>query len=1198
MAKRTWTKDQLLAITARGETLLLSAAAGSGKTATLTERVLRRILDENDSAQINSLLIVTFTKAAAAELSSRIGAALTSEIAAHPENKALKRQLALLPLAKISTISSFCLELVKENTAALAIPATFGILDEAEHQLLQKQCMSQLLADLFSGKEPFEGAGLSFAEFCDAFDQVKNQNALDKTFLHAFAKVQNLPGRHAVLLRQSEALAAMTMERFFETEPGDFLKSEMRMALRNALQEHRRLAEQLAEDAAYAAAYLPAAQEDIAHLELLLHALDKSDTAQIRALLCAEHAKLKSVRAQNALPVGEAFKTARKELFAYEKKLFERFFSMEEAEFAAAARKTSQLFFGLWQLLSLFEGRLLALKYTKREYGFSDLEQFALRLLTDEKSGAPTSLAETLKKQFTEIYIDEYQDVSPLQDAIFKAIAREDNRFMVGDIKQSIYAFRGATPELFLQVRAALSEENAGGRVIYLSQNFRSDPPILAFANTVFETLFPAVCPKIPYQERDRLIPRDFPKEQTFLQSCPEIALFSAEKEGGGEEAEESERADREASYVASKIAQLLQSGTLVSGERIRPRDIAVLLRSDKSASAAYEKALLSHGVACYNQAAGNFFENSEILLLLSLLHTINNPYEEIYLCAVLKSPLFDFSLDELIYIRKGAEQIPFLAALERFTEETGFQKGKNFLEKLAQYCSKAISLAADELIWFLFCDTGLLSMVYEKDTEPLPGETVPDPEQMRANLLLFYEYARRFEAKQFHGLAVFLRYITAMIEEKQRMPKAVLSSENADVVRILSMHQSKGLEYPVCFLCGMGKQFNTEDTKPSLIYAREFGFGMKLRDESGYFTYSTPLREAVAQRILQSLREEEARILYVALTRAREQLYLTATVKDAQALTPLPQQQCARALQKDNTMIGWIVHALPQAQGQLYTLLCDPEPAAAQPRKKEKAEEKPLLYYKKEIEKRLSFVYPYRAQTHLPAKLAASELYPGIIEEETDALVLSHAEPVTEQKPKFMQSAAEATGTQRGTATHVFLQFCEFASLRDNGFDAERERLLQNGFLTPEDAALIHRDWVQSFANSALFSQILASKAVFREKRFHVMLPLCALTAENRAQQGEVLVQGVVDCFFEAEDGTITVVDYKTDRILSGETRQAFCERMLARYASQLSYYRLACARMTGKRVSAVLLYAFALADTIEIPIKEEEHDFTSDAQ
>ena len=1192
MAKRTWTKDQQDAIASRGETLLLSAAAGSGKTATLTERVLQRILDEEDSVSITSLLIVTFTKAAAAELSARIGQALTAQIAAHPEKKSLKRELSLLPLAKISTISSFCLNLVKENTEALGLPATFGILDESEHQLLQKRCMTELIADLFSGKEEFCANGMSFSEFFDAFDQVKNQTAAEQTFLGAFSKVQNLPQRHAILLRQSEELCDIDFARFWQTQLGASLKSNLISVFSAALDEHRRLAQELLVDEVYAAAYYPAASQDIEDLEAVLCALRENDMQSVQALLGKEHARLKSVRAQDVLPIGETFKSARKKLFDSQKKILAQFFSCTDEQFIDAAQKTSRLFYGLWRLLTLFEARLLAQKYARREYGFSDLEQFALRLLYEEESGEITPLAQNLKKQFAEIYIDEYQDVSPLQDAIFSALAKEDNRFMVGDIKQSIYAFRGATPELFLQVRSDFSQKDGVGRVIYLSQNFRSDPEILSFANAVFEELFPAICPDIPYEERDWLVPRDFLQEPR-RGICPQIALFSAPTAEDGEAGEE----DREAAYVAAKIAQLLQKGTLENGAQIRPRDIAILLRSDKSASAAYEKALLGHGIACYNQAAGNFFENSEILLLLALLHTINNPLEEIYLCALLRSPLFDFSLDELVYIRKEGEQLPFLTALRQFTERTGFQKGRYFLEKLAQYRAKAISLSSDELIWFLFCDTGMLSMVYEKDIDPLPGEAVPDPEQMRANLLLFYEYARRFEAKRYRGLCAFLRYIAGMIEEKQRMPKAVLSSENADVVRILSIHQSKGLEYPVCFVCGLGKQFNTEDTKPSLLYARKFGFGIKLHDPSGFFTYSTPMREAIALSLSQSTKEEEARILYVALTRPREQLYLTASLKDADALTPLPKVCRAAALQKDNTMIAWLVHSLPQQEDALYTLLRDPDLPHADFSAVQAAEQMPLSYYKNEIEKRLSFVYPYRAQANLPAKLAASELYPGIIDEETDALVLWHDAPVTEQKPRFMQSADEATGAQRGTATHVFLQFCDFSALRKNGFSAERERLLQNGFMTPEDAELICREWVESFAKSTLFSEILASGAVFREKRFHVMLPLSALTADCREQDGEVLVQGVVDCFFENEDGSVTVVDYKTDRKLHGESRAQFCQRMLDRYTTQLSYYRLACERMTKKHVTKVLLYAFAIADTIEISERKDKDDFSKDA-
>lgn len=1185
--EKQWTKAQLDAITSRHESLLISAAAGSGKTATLTERVIRRILDDEDPVDVTDFLIVTFTKAAAGELSARIAGALQSQIAQHPENKRLQRQLAALPLAKICTISSFCLEIVQANTQALSIPSTFHILDDAEHKLLQQRIMERLLDDLFNGTEEFTLQGWSFSAFADLFGSIRNPKKLGSELLRIFRSVQNLPQRHAVLQEESCALALVTAGTFLSTGFGTYLCDVCTEELIVYIDLYRELCDALAAEAAYQKAYLPTALDELQRMKAVLAALQKKDYASLLDALAMPICRLGRVAAGKALPVGDTFKMIREKQSALIKRMRDRYFAPSCEQLQQQLLITSQVLAGLHAVLALFEERLLREKYQRQTYGFSDIEQFALQALYDAASQKPTLYAGTLAKQFREIYIDEYQDVSPLQEKIFLSFASEDNRFMVGDVKQSIYAFRGATPELFLNQRNRFCIPSNHGRTIFLSQNFRSDAHLLQFANTVFQTLFPAISKDLHYMpSSDALLPRTFPAQQKFVQTAPELILFTKRDDADDEQRDE-------AAYVAARIANLIQTGTLDDGRKICARDIAILLRSDKSVSGVYEQELEQYGIRCCNQAAGDFFENSEILLLLSLLHTINNPYEDIHLCALLKSPLFDISLDELICIRKYAPDLPFLTALEQFTKETGFAKGEYFLEKLAQYRARSVSMPADELIWYLFSDTGFLSIVYAR--EEFENGLAAKPEQMRANLLLFYEYARRFEKNSFRGLGSFIRYIADLMEEKQQIAKAELTSENADAVRIMSVHQAKGLEFPICFLCGLGKQFNDEDSKRSLVYHRTLGFGFQLRDPSGFFYYSTPIREAVRLAARRAARAEEARILYVALTRPREQLYMTATLHAPQNLLadsvnlPLALQQ--QMLREETTHIGWILRT-PQIMQNIQLPLCDPVPVQILTEsKKQQHVWQTAAYYYQEVERRLSFRYPYWEATKIPAKLSASELYPGILDQtDTASSIFRNAvdlanEDTTLPAPAFIAEQTQEVARKSGTATHVFLQFCDFYALQKGGYRAEKERLIRSGFITQQDAERIREDWIEGFQKSELLCRILASAHVYREKRFHVLLDAQTLTAaplQSALTESEVLVQGVVDCFFEKPDGTYAVVDYKTDRIHIGEDTQAYTRRLSRQYATQLSYYHLACEKMTGKKVSEVMLYSFALQKTI----------------
>ena len=1190
---RNWTDAQLSAITASGRDLLVSAGAGSGKTAVLTERIIRRLTDEANPAEITRMLIVTFTKAAAGELKERISAALSDAIAKQPKNRRLAHQLLSLDRAKICTIHSFCLDLLREDIGDIGLPSDFRIADETEITLLRKSMMDDLIEDYYAyNMDDFQIEG--FEDFADTFVGTKSDEGLADIFLGIEKKLSSFPDYIEFIKSFADSLKSDTRD-FAETECGAEILDIIRGKFTLYRDIFAGILPEFSCDKKLTKAYFPAFSDDIDFIDRVLEACDRRVYADISAIFSAfSPVRLGVVRNMELSPDIEKAKASRKKFHDERKEIIGKFFSLTHDELQKNRLDTADTLNKLYTLLCAFTKRFNDEKRRRSLVDFGDLERLAYKMLIE--NGKPSIAAKTVAEKFDEIYIDEYQDVNAVQDAIFSAVSRGDNRFMVGDIKQSIYAFRGAEPRIFADYRREFGRLDDGdtknGAAVFLSNNFRCDKAVIDFSNIVSGCLFTSGRGDIPFTNDDLLI---HSKVDTESGEPVHVVLVNGSAEDSTDDID-----SREAEYIASEITRLLEDGRKNDGTPIKPSDIAILMRSAKAHSTALEAAFDRHGIPYYNNVSENFFENAEILLALCILNIIDNPTRDIYLAGALRSPVFAFTLDELIKIRRTHQSGSLYDALRAYSEKESFKKGLDFLETLERWRTKASGMPIDRLLWYIYTDTDLPALVYDKENAT-----------RRANLMLLYEYARRFEASSFKGLYNFIRYVNDILEQKAELENAKVFGEASDTVKLMTIHQSKGLEFPVCFICGTGKKFNENDLRANIVIERSLGIALKLADTTGFARYDTPIRQALVKRLADSQLEEEMRVLYVALTRARERLYITALASDAQEMLDTAASDAERlsryVIMKNGGYMRWILTALAHHEKSgnsdapvtidIINSTSDTEQAEIQPQKEATAPPQDNSELMDLVRERFDFVYPKSAASRLPAKLSVSKLTPTILDDDATELEDTYEEYSFEAKrPLFLDknAAPTATGAERGTATHLFMQFCNFSRFIGTSDDLaeiiedEAARLAEKKFITPRAASLINVRGLARFFAGDTFAEICSSPRIWREHRFNVKLPASEFTEDSTLAAeltGEsVLVQGVIDCFFENPDGTLTLIDYKTDYIPPELTHEDATNMLRERHSLQLSYYKAACEKISARRVSRVAVYSFALGCTIEM--------------
>lgn len=1199
----SWTDAQLLAIGTTDKALLVSAAAGSGKTATLTERIIRRITDENIHADISKMLIVTFTRSAAADLKTKIFAALSKALAKEPDNTHLASQLMKIGSAKICTIDSFYLDVVRSNFSSLGLSANFRIADESEYDLLAKRVMCECIDELYE-KEP------NFPTFAECFASVRSSGRLYEIFLALHSDLSYVPEGIDHIKECAERTESESELDFFATSYGNIQRKNAYDVFEHYYGIFKAAIDYMQTDEPMQKSYGASFAYDLDYCDRLRNAVldEKNGYSETKALLEGYSAiPLKKLSKENASERSIAFKDMRTAFSKNLSALRQKSFSKSAEDILRAMKDTAENLHILYKLLSLFEKNITDEKSRLSLMTFSDVSRATMNLLV-APDGSPTELAKQYSKQFSDIYIDEYQDVDMLQDRIFKSISTPHNRFMVGDIKQSIYSFRGAEPKLFSEYRRAFPSltsddgKNSDCATIFMSNNFRCDENVIKFTNHVCSLIFSACSDSIGYTKDDDLV---FTKEYTELDenyTYPKVKLAIVTKsENEAEEAPALSNSEREAEYIASEISRLISNEKKADGKPILPGDIAVLFRS-KRISPIISEALAKRGILTSEADAERYFEDPDVLMMLCILNVIDNPQRDIYLAGALRSPIFNFTMDELICIRTFADSGSSLfMALKKYAahdDSSLAQKCRDFLSTLEAWQNDAASLAVDRFIRTLyesdrFIASGLVSQTNNK------GEG--------GNLLMLYEYARKFENGSFKGLYQFIEYLNSVIEEGGKLSSDSRGA-SSDRVSLMTIHKSKGLEFPVCFVVNAGSSVRSNENRESLVFDAHAGVALKIADGSGLARINTPMREAILASKANDHMEEEMRVLYVALTRARERLYITASAKkDPNSLFASAKASsdfCDRytIMNKCSSYLDWILLATSKAPTDSCEIDILPydsiQPSAesqAVGEKKDIAEDKALT---ERLKREFAFEYKYAPLKKVPSKLSVSKLYPDILDD-NDTTATDFPEKVQDKKEKqkkaevpefFSGIASKPTSAERGTATHLFLQFCDFNRAGKLGVEEELSRLLEEKFLPLSASQLVYREELEAFMSSELFKVILASNRIVREQRFNVELTLDGFNVgdELRDLMGEdkLAVQGVIDLITVGEDGSVSLFDYKTDRLSRAELEndELAKKTMNERHGNQLSYYAKAAELLFGRKCSRVCVYSTHSAKLYEI--------------
>ncbi len=1195
---KNWTPKQKLAIEARGKTLLVSAAAGSGKTATLTERIVRRLTDENDPATISRMLIVTFTRLSAADLKRKISSAISDELAKDPVNQHLARQLVLLEGAYICTIDSFYLDIVRSNFQRLGLPSSFRLADEGEMALLRKEVMEDIIEKHYDRQNEDADCFLTFIE---NFTSAKQSDLLSEVFLSLEQKLSSTVLGINTLTSLKNELIEDSQKDFFASRQGKIICDYLMNASKSYHSSLSKCCDIIAASEEASRAYLAAFSYEKAFWSEFIEVLKKENYSAAREKLASfNKQKLGSLKKEYQTDDILLCRALREEETKFITAISKKYFSFDEDGIKSVMLQTANVLSSLLNIFSEFSEECLAQKIKRRAFGFDDIRYFTYKLLTDE-NGEPSDVALSYREQFDEIYVDEYQDVDAMQDKIFSLISNGKNRFMVGDIKQSIYSFRGADPTVFAGYKKAFPPIENGGdgneALIFMSNNFRCDENVIGFANRVFSFLFGHAGKSIGYSPEDDLIFSKVEEGRTLPSPKVKFAVVT-----GDEQAREDDYGDQdvseinpEALWIAQEIKRLISSEKKADGTAIEPRDIAILMRSTTPAED-ITKALTKYGILCTDNSKYDLFETPDVLLSISLLSCIDNPHRDIPLAATLYSPVFAYSMDDLIEIRRSADTsaslFEALSAYESTQDanETIVIKNRYFIEKLTEYRTRARNLSVDKLINHIYRDLTL------KSYEGLNSQ----------NLTRLYEMARKFESGSFKGLNNFISYVNELIENK-KVPSLTNEDSGENAVQMITAHKSKGLEFPVCFICNAQGKFNMEDLKANMLYSPRAGIALKLALRSGMATLNTPMREAVALDLTDSQLEEEMRILYVALTRARERLYVTAHTRtkldkldsDMRLISTFADD--FRVRKCHNWMSMMLSAIYPLKSGDRFDFIaiekdsvCEDDTDASAPQAEKDSKIELTDEELKAIKSRLEYKYPHSSISRLPAKLSVSKLTPTVLDDiDNDAATLeAFDEARILEIEEYFESRSRTTSADRGTATHLFLQFCDFANAEKKGVREELSRLVENKFIAPQVAELINIAQVEKFFESRFYSTLKNAKKAYREQRFNILLPASHFTQDEKfkadVEEEEILVQGVIDLFFEDENGSVILCDYKADYLTAEELNNEalVIEKMKARHSKQLEYYAMAIERFIGRRPNSILIYSLPFGEAVKINI------------
>lgn len=1219
MAGMRWTDEQQQVIDTRNRNLLVSAAAGSGKTAVLVERIIRMVTDQEKPVDIDRLLVMTFTKAAAAEMRERIGEALERQLDEHPGDRNLERQTTLIHHARITTIDSFCLKLLREHFNELDIDPGFRIADEGELLLIQTDVMKELLEDYYGRGDQ------RFFRFVDTYATGKADGGLEDYILQVWQFSQSNPWPKEWLDR-----CRVELDSEDASDPSSFDRTPwMQFLLEDVHKQAEEWEEQLLEAVSVAEeedgpqAYLPMLSEDLENMKALREA--GSYEAVYDTLGKPLFGRLAAVRGKNVDGAKkELVSSARNRVKDAVKKMKALYAPGELSTVFSDMVSCREPVLMLLELAEEFSKRFAEAKKEKNMVDFGDMEHFALEILTGRSEDhSPGPVADELSRYYEEILVDEYQDSNLVQETLISCISRErfgtPNVFMVGDVKQSIYKFRLAKPELFLKKYESYGKEDGLFQKIELHKNFRSRPEVLRSVNDLFYGIMTKSLGNILYTEEAALhAGAEYPdlsgpedgKTEVFLLNTGED-LFS----GMDEDRADYTAREAEARLIAGKIKELTdpETGGMVWNQKtgqyepLKRKDIVILLRSLSGWAEEFLSVLNGEGIPAYSESRTGYFSAVEVETVLNMLSLIDNPMQDIPLAGVLKSPMAGLTDRELATINAAFRRLPekgqdrgmygalqYYRSLNKGNEIAG--KLEAFWEFLSTLREEAGYLPVHRVLYRIFELTGYYDYV----------SAMPAGNVRQANLDMLVQKASAYEKTSYQSLFDFIRYIEKLKKYNTDFGEAAQSGENGDTVRIMSIHKSKGLEFPVVFLAGAGKQFNRQDARGKILIDEDLGIGTDFFDCDLCIKAPTLKKNVLSRRSNLESMGEELRILYVAMTRARERLIVTAADKYLENRLEkwgnLPDTRGGLPftwLSAAGSYLDWFLMAGKKARNSIRISRVPAEALFMNELESQGQKEELAGFLRQlrtehavavgsgktalgdKLETFLNFRYPHEADLTLHAKMSVSEL------KERGQFVDDGESDFLPTIPKFMREedgdgvkSAGPGGAFRGTAYHRVLELLDFqmagtekeirdqlaAFREDKRMDQEALRLIQPGVLS-------------RFMDSPVASRMKAADEkgrLYKERQFVIGIP-ASLMDEGESEE-LVLVQGIIDAWFEEEDGLV-LVDYKTDRIREGE------EQILRdRYGAQMAYYRQALSQLTGKRVKEAVIYSLTLQTELQM--------------
>ncbi|MCI9582885.1 MAG: helicase-exonuclease AddAB subunit AddA [Clostridium sp.] len=1229
-----WTREQRQVIESRNRNLLVSAAAGSGKTAVLVERIVRMVTEGEHPLEIDRLLVMTFTRAAAAEMRERIQEAIEKKLEEQPESGHLQRQAVMAQYARITTIDSFCLYILKEHFDRLHLDPAFRVGDEGEMLLMRADVMRDMLEDYYeNGKERYEA-------FVDAYAVGKADAGIDEAIFQVYAFSQSNPWPGEWLARCREELADASLEELNGTEWMRFLLKDAAMQAEEWVRELSEAA-RLCEEEDGPQPYLPAIREDLSQISRILACTDSYE-AFSRAVGSVSFSRLAAIRGKK-LSVNPEKKERVADCRKRVKKAVERL--REEYLFESPERVLRDLEEsrdGLLMLLELteeFSRRFQEKKKEKNVLDFNDLEHFALEALTEPEEGrgpeenrgagearparAPGPVADELSRQFDEILVDEYQDSNLVQETLIQYISRErfgqPNVFMVGDVKQSIYKFRLARPELFLEKYDAYTREDGAFQKIELHQNFRSRCAVLDSVNDVFYCIMTKKLGGIAYTEETALHAGAVFEEREGLSELQTELLLIDTAAGALEELDEDlsdyTARELEAGMIAGRIKGLVdpENGITVWDKeekryrRARYGDIVILLRSVSGWAESFCEVLGRHGIPAAAESRTGYFTAVEVETVLNLLAVIDNPIQDIPLAAVLKSPIGALTDEELAHLAswykagcaEEADKGLYRAVKAYLGGEDDVSRARRLpllarLKELAglyaELKAMAVYLPMHELLYRIYDRTGYYSYV----------SAMPGGEARRANLDMLVEKAAAYESTSYRGVFHFIRYIEKLKKYNTDFGEARTQTGRTEAVRIMSIHKSKGLEFPIVFVAAMAKQFNKQDTRGTLLIDADLGIGTDYLDPVKRLKGPTLKKNVMKRRMELDALGEELRVLYVAMTRAREKLILTASVKGLPErlekwnhFSPEEGRVPCTVLTLAGSYLDWILMSMRASAGTVRINVREEKAAeqltreiGAQLARRDSLQElfgeRPDAVYDEDIRglltRSFTFRYPFQADMVLNTKMSVSELKRAHMEEEEEETVFLPT------LPAFMGEEDRAEGgTTRGNAYHRLMQLLPLEEIAREDISTDQalhawilsclRRFQEEKRITEEAASLIQPGDIVAFLKTGLGRRMCrAAQAgrLSREQPFVIGIP--AREMGDWDSDELVLIQGIIDAFFE-EDGELVVIDYKTDYARNEEI-------LKNRYEAQIRYYERALCQISGKRVRERCIYSYRLGE------------------